>query len=508
MARVLSLVGSTLPSNLMPAARGNDAGHWEAQEVADLNDTILAELDSAWNDPLGPQGSRRRKPSLKKYAQRARDVIVRNYGDADLIVLKEPRSSVLVDLWRDALKTCGFETSYIIMLRHPLEVAASLQRRDGLVRNQSLLLWATYMLACERDTRGQNRIFVRYDDLLARGEAVVDRIEETLNIEFPRRSWQASVEIEAFLSEEHRHHAVPAEDRTLSRFPEVDQFYGYLDALARDEPWNVDAAGSLDAWLGSLGQYVGPIFKTFERDLREQSGALQAERHASAEAARALEAAAALVVELEAQLSAAHGEVSAAQERVGRTAAEAEAVAAQASELEAALLAAEQRKAELGTEVVAVREEVARSLAEFKQRASDAHSAAMAREEALSAEVVAVQRHVEELEADVVRLRAEHDAALQAESIVAARANRELKAAETELNRVTRALAAQEREASERAAQIARDAAIREAALQADVERGRAELRVAQEQSEALARELLSTISNQRRRPWWALRRQ
>jgi hypothetical protein len=338
------------------------------------------------------------------------------------------------------------------MVRHPLEVAASLHRRDQLGKNRSLLLWATYMLACEQDTRGQNRIFVRYDDLLARGEAVVDRIEETLNVEFPRRTWQASIEIEEFLSAEHRHHALPAGDSSLGRFPEIDQFHGYLESLARGEPWNVDAAGQLDAWMKSLGRYVGPIFKTFERDLRERTAALDAERHASAEAARALEAV--------------RAELNAAQESVGRSATEAEAAGARASELEAALLAAEQRKAELEAEAAAMREEVARSLAEFEQRASDAHSAATAREEALNAAAAAAQRHVEELEADVVQLRAEHDAALQAESAVAARANQEL------------------------------------------VERGRAELRAAQEQSEALARELLSTISNQRRRPWWALRRQ
>src|SRR5690348_156745 len=51
MTRTLSLLGAALPKGLMPAAENNnEAGFWEPQPVADLNDEILQALDSEWDD--------------------------------------------------------------------------------------------------------------------------------------------------------------------------------------------------------------------------------------------------------------------------------------------------------------------------------------------------------------------------------------------------------------------------------------------------------------------------
>ena len=41
LARVFSLLGASLPTNVMPANYGNEAGYWEPERVVALNDQIL-----------------------------------------------------------------------------------------------------------------------------------------------------------------------------------------------------------------------------------------------------------------------------------------------------------------------------------------------------------------------------------------------------------------------------------------------------------------------------------
>jgi len=53
LARTLSLLGCDLPKTLMPASGGNEAGYWESQAIANLNDELL---ESCWFG-LGRLGS-------------------------------------------------------------------------------------------------------------------------------------------------------------------------------------------------------------------------------------------------------------------------------------------------------------------------------------------------------------------------------------------------------------------------------------------------------------------
>ena len=79
------------------------------------------------------------------------------------------------------------------MVRNPLEVAASLATRNGFSREKSLLLWSSYMIAAERDTRDSLRVFVSYERLLGDWRAHLTRIEEGLGLNLPGRRPSASV---------------------------------------------------------------------------------------------------------------------------------------------------------------------------------------------------------------------------------------------------------------------------------------------------------------------------
>jgi len=139
----------------------------------------------------------------------------RNYGDAPAIVLKDPRVSLLAPLWDDVLKQAGYDPVYIIMVRHPLEVAESLRRRNNFAQSKTLMLWASYMVAAERDTRDLNRVFVDYDTLATRPLSILDRIEQQANVRMPRRTKLAANTIEQFVDVDLYHYRFNRNELTL-----------------------------------------------------------------------------------------------------------------------------------------------------------------------------------------------------------------------------------------------------------------------------------------------------
>ena len=163
-------------------------------------------------------------------------MVARNYGEADLIVLKEPRMTLVASLWKAALRAGGYQLAFVIPVRNPLEVAQSLKARDGFTRNRGLLLWTSYMLRAERETRGERRVFVTFEDLLADPEAALDRMERKLAFRFPRRTWESAAEIEEFLRADLKTEAKSPISALAGPLTPIRRLYEHLQAAAEDAP--------------------------------------------------------------------------------------------------------------------------------------------------------------------------------------------------------------------------------------------------------------------------------
>ena len=206
LTRALALAGADLPSTLMAPGTDNPLGFWESIPIAEVNDAVLAETGSHWDDVFGfstrPEAAPLRQASIASIRQAMRA----EFGAATLPIIKDPRISLILPLWDIALREAGHVPHAIALVRHPMEVAQSLARRNGYPIAKSLLLWTAYMVAFERDSRSMPRVFVNYDDLLADWRSVLDRIERKLGLLLPRRSPANDLAIEQFLTSDARHH--------------------------------------------------------------------------------------------------------------------------------------------------------------------------------------------------------------------------------------------------------------------------------------------------------------
>ena len=86
----------------------------------------------------------------------------------------------------------------VLPLRHPLEVADSLARRDGMPRRRRCCSGSATCSRPRPATRAMPRAFLRYDDLVADWRAVADRLAATLGIVWPVSPEAAAPAIAAF----------------------------------------------------------------------------------------------------------------------------------------------------------------------------------------------------------------------------------------------------------------------------------------------------------------------
>jgi hypothetical protein len=203
LARVLNLCGAFLPQGVVAARLGiNPKGFWETEAVNDLNARLMHYLGADW-DRVGFELPSR-GPLLEEFLQNSRDVLESEYGDAPLILLKDPRTCVLTPWWHRALKEHGYRPAYVVCLRNPLEVARSLG--NDMPTSRGLALWSEYMRPVESfvATRDVRTVHVRYTDLLDDWRSVVQRIARRLDV--PLTTEPHASDVEGFLEVALRNH--------------------------------------------------------------------------------------------------------------------------------------------------------------------------------------------------------------------------------------------------------------------------------------------------------------
>ena len=198
ITRVLSLCGGTLPTGMLGADAGNPRGNWEPRKVIGINESILHRHGSTWFDPSlrlledGALDTEKKAACVAEIAAYLNTLPV-----APLVVIKDPRITILSELWFEASRLAGFDTAAVIAVRHPQEVISSVAASWGLAPELSSALWLKYNLLAERDTRGIPRVFVEYPNLLDDWRREIKRISMALPIDLTTEDADA---IEEFLT--------------------------------------------------------------------------------------------------------------------------------------------------------------------------------------------------------------------------------------------------------------------------------------------------------------------
>jgi GT2 family glycosyltransferase/glycosyltransferase involved in cell wall biosynthesis len=501
-AATLCAAGADPPKNVSGLAwadEDNARGYWEPLSLPILHDELLREMGVSWSTPLSyPQGFFR-SPKAAGFRERALELLRDEYGHSRLLCLKDPRLCRLLPLWKPLFAMEGIEPSYIHVTRHPLEVALSLAKRNGLHRSESLMAWLRHVLEAEAGTRGQKRVFITYDRALADWHATLQHVGDALEIAWPRRMADIDVDVNSILSQDLRHHRLGMADLAVNDQNTAWIADVYSACVAAAEGNESQQLAVFDRVRGELEQADKAFEPLLALARRDSTAAYDELRRGADEAAKAAaEIEERRVAELESALASTSSEIGAARDELTQRGEESAQLAESLREREARLSALEAELASARTELAAREADFAatQSTAEAARNESTQRGEESARlAEALSER----DAHLSALEAELASARTEliareadsaawQSAAEAARNEVALRDEESVRLAEVLSERDARLSAFEEELASARTELAAREADF--AASQSTAEAARNELTQRGEESAQLAESL------------------
>jgi GT2 family glycosyltransferase len=284
LAGMLHHLGIVLGEQLMPPSPDNPRGYWEHSEIVAINHRVMATMGWAWDD-IRPLPAEFESGEAAQLARRDIAAILhRDFSGSQLWGLKDPRLCRLMPLWTSVFAARQIEPRYLLALRHPLDVMASLSSRDGIGAERAGLLWLWHVIEAERATRGCQRVIVHYEDLI--GEVgwrnVAARIALELGIAWPRSGAAVEAAIDGFLAPElRRRRASDADASAASGLPAwIEDVYR---AFRAGKPHLDKVCDAVGRELASACQLFLPILGETGRALTDATAHSQAQDRALVE---------------------------------------------------------------------------------------------------------------------------------------------------------------------------------------------------------------------------------
>lgn len=199
----LEPLGLTVGKTVMPPSHevGNPKGFYENLAITELHDRFLTSIKSIWWDHKPVRNRRFSGIAGRRFREELLQLLIDEFGQGRPLI-KDPRMCRLMPLWLPLIEECFPLAHFILPIRHPVEVAYSLHKRDRLKLDVGLKVWAVHVLEGERTTRGFRRLFTTYDQLLQSPVETVAHLAKSLGLSSDAITATVSGQIDPTL----RHH--------------------------------------------------------------------------------------------------------------------------------------------------------------------------------------------------------------------------------------------------------------------------------------------------------------
>jgi Sulfotransferase family len=165
----LHLVGTA--DELIKAAEDNPEGFWESKAIRDCNDELLEASGGAWDNPPALPPLAVDDPRVAHVAEAATAALAA-LREHDHWGFKDPRTCLTAAYWLDLEP----ELRFIICVRHPIDVAVSLKRRNQSSYSLGLGLWERYYATVLDQVPAERRIVTHYDTFFVDPEREMARL--------------------------------------------------------------------------------------------------------------------------------------------------------------------------------------------------------------------------------------------------------------------------------------------------------------------------------------------
>ena len=205
IARGLGALSVYLGNDFLDAQPENPTGYWEDKGIVALNERLLGALGLKWDDTSAIDRrafERRRVRALRGDAMR---YLNRTFTSTPLWGFKDPRTIRVLPFWQRTLHECEVDDSYVVAIRNPRSVAASLFARQAMDADAAYRLWLVHMVPFFNDIIGKPFVVVDYDLLMRDSRAQLARIAGRLRVPFEAGDGEIDGFASGFLDASLRH---------------------------------------------------------------------------------------------------------------------------------------------------------------------------------------------------------------------------------------------------------------------------------------------------------------
>ena len=208
VAKSMTCLGAALGERAEWYGPDNPSGFWEHQDVLAINEAILRELNRTWDD-IAPLDSSLEvwlamSPNAIALQRAAKELLRSELAAHSVFAIKEPRMCRLLPFWGSVFHAVNADVSVVHVARFPVDVAASLHRRNNMPMNVGLAVWAEHTRAARANVdRDWPSVTVLYDRMVADPFEQVYRVGAALGLKPDREEAEAFAT--AFVREDLRH---------------------------------------------------------------------------------------------------------------------------------------------------------------------------------------------------------------------------------------------------------------------------------------------------------------
>lgn len=275
LAGLLDTVGYKFGCEHFAADKDNQKGYFELREIVLSHKALLASLGLTW-DSVTPMPLKWHETQEAKVASDQISELLKGYfGNLKTWGIKDPRMCRLLPMWFQIFGHLQTSPYALMIVRNPLEVAASLSRRDGFSTDKGCLLWLRHVLEMEFDSRNTPRSVITYESLLQNWKETLQSAFATMDLEIDLVT--KCTEAESFLDPQLRHQNRTAQAVPHSKLSKL-AIDGYT-ALAKCNTLNADAAiealDKIRLELAEVDEYYCSIIHELEVRALEKSAKLE-----------------------------------------------------------------------------------------------------------------------------------------------------------------------------------------------------------------------------------------
>lgn len=193
---ILQRLGYHVPRPEIPVDESNPRGFAESQWVVDFHNELLKRARVQVSDARPGAWADVARVSLDaKVRRQLRSWLEEQFDQSDHVLIKDPRLSWFLALWRRCGEELNAAPRFATMLRHPAAVVRSKNQWYGERTTDASRAagWLNQALYTERATRGAPRVFLHYRDLLEDWAKAIERVGRVLDLSVVRSARATSM---------------------------------------------------------------------------------------------------------------------------------------------------------------------------------------------------------------------------------------------------------------------------------------------------------------------------